>query len=309
MNDSINKDVSNAARRSLVFRLSVLFFLLAFLLAGSQYLLFRYLWVHANDEVVQRVHWGLANEMSRELQPLLKSKSQVEELYEAIARFERLHAAKQVFVLDEHGVPKEYTPNYNIDNELRLFRSHLLKTGVPVEMLEDALTPKINRKLPIYGPGIFRSYRVSPFSVSRIRRYGEPGYLYVVLNNNHQQVVIQGVEMFYVTGAGLFTSILLFLLVGVIGVFLTRNLVRRFRSFTQGVAAIAAGDLDIRVPVSGNDEITDLGEQINSMADEIERSVDTLKKNDVWRREMTAAISHDLKGPIASLGAHIEQMP
>ena len=309
MKDSLSNITPNIARRSLVFRLSALFFVLAFLLAGSQYLLFRYLWVHANDDAVQRVHWDLAKELSSELQPLLKSKSQIEELYEAIARFERLHPAKRIFILDKNGDPKEYTESFNPHGDARKFRSRDLESRVSVELLEDMLTPTINRKLPIYGPAIFRASEVSPFSVSRISRFGEPGYLYVILNNNPKQVVIQGIETYYLTGAGLFTSVLLFSLVSVIGAFLTRNLVKRFRKFTQGVAAIADGDLEIRVPVSGNDEITDLGAQINSMADEIASNVDRLKKNDVWRREMTAAISHDLKGPIASLGAHLEQMP
>lgn len=78
-------------------------------------------------------------------------------------------------------------------------------------------------------------------------------------------------------------------------------LLRPVRQLTQAAARLGQGDLSVRVPVSGEDELAVLGRTFNQMAD-------SLQKAEEARRAMTADIAHELRNPLAVQRASLEAL-
>ncbi len=78
-----------------------------------------------------------------------------------------------------------------------------------------------------------------------------------------------------------------------------------------GARRIAEGDYAFRVPdrdTSGSDEITRLARWFNLMAANVEHAFATRERAEADRRQMLAALSHDLRTPLTSIRAMIESI-
>jgi len=75
---------------------------------------------------------------------------------------------------------------------------------------------------------------------------------------------------------------------------LARRFVQPIRRATAATNAIANGDLGVRVPVDGNDEIADLGLGVNTMAAELERGR-------AGEQQFLLSVSPDLRTPLTAL--------
>jgi signal transduction histidine kinase len=73
-----------------------------------------------------------------------------------------------------------------------------------------------------------------------------------------------------------------------------------------GLDAIAEGELSRRVDVSGPDEIAAAARSANAMAESLEAARADLLASDQARRSLIAAVSHDLRTPLASLQLLVE---
>ncbi|MFJ7278537.1 ATP-binding protein [Kitasatospora sp. NPDC098663] len=65
--------------------------------------------------------------------------------------------------------------------------------------------------------------------------------------------------------------------------------------------ALGAGDLTVRLPVSGRDELSDLSSSFNQMADRLAETIDQLTRHQARQRQFVADVSHELRTPTASL--------
>ncbi|HLS24740.1 MAG TPA: HAMP domain-containing sensor histidine kinase [Beutenbergiaceae bacterium] len=83
--------------------------------------------------------------------------------------------------------------------------------------------------------------------------------------------------------------------------FLARGMTRPLREMTAAARSMARGDYTTRVHTHSQDEVGQLAEAFNSMAQELH----TL---DTQRREMVANVSHELRTPVAALRAQLENM-
>ena len=81
----------------------------------------------------------------------------------------------------------------------------------------------------------------------------------------------------------------------VIGLVFSRSLLRRIELVNKATRQIRAGDLSKRIPQSGvGDELDDLGANLNSMLDQIERLM-------VGMRDVSDNIAHDLRSPLTRI--------
>ncbi|HIP70384.1 MAG TPA: HAMP domain-containing protein [Anaerolineae bacterium] len=78
--------------------------------------------------------------------------------------------------------------------------------------------------------------------------------------------------------AALGAAIIAVIISGAVGSLLARQFSRRLNALSQASVAFAAGDLARRVPLQGNDEITQLGAQFNRMAGQISRQMQELRQ-------------------------------
>jgi signal transduction histidine kinase len=99
----------------------------------------------------------------------------------------------------------------------------------------------------------------------------------------------------------------------VISFVVLRQATRRLEDLTAATAALRAGDLAARVPVSGEDEVARLQGDFNAMAADLEGAMrdlraerDTVARLLQDRRELVAAVSHELRTPVATLRAYLD---
>ena len=90
------------------------------------------------------------------------------------------------------------------------------------------------------------------------------------------------------------------------GLLCARMLADRIERVRSGTASIAAGDLESVVTVEGNDEVAGLARDFNRMARALEAAAEREREMEKMRRDLIAAVSHDLRTPLASTRALIE---
>lgn len=86
-----------------------------------------------------------------------------------------------------------------------------------------------------------------------------------------------------------------------IGGLLFHSIITPLRRLTAASQAIARGDLSVRAPVSGSDEVAQLARAFNQMAESLARAQEA-------RRNQTADIAHELRTPLTVLQGTLEAM-
>lgn len=132
------------------------------------------------------------------------------------------------------------------------------------------------------------------------------GPLFVLVN-----VAFTARLMFFNThDLGLLAVLLLFALTPGIAVstLLGGRIAGAVDSLSAGAAAMARGDLATRVRADGVAEFSGLAESFNSMAAQLELAARERAETERARRDLIAAVSHDLRTPLASLRALAEAL-
>jgi signal transduction histidine kinase len=95
--------------------------------------------------------------------------------------------------------------------------------------------------------------------------------------------------------------------------FVARSLTPRLEQLARATRTVRAGDYEVRVSVSGGDEIAQLQSDFNAMIADLNRSVRDLQAerdrvaallNE--RRELIANVSHELRTPVSTLRGYLE---
>ncbi len=84
-------------------------------------------------------------------------------------------------------------------------------------------------------------------------------------------------------------------------VLLTRRVLRPIGALTAASRRLGSGDLAERVPVTGRDELADLGRAFNRMASSLEQSEER-------QRRLIADVAHELRTPLANLRGYLEAL-
>jgi signal transduction histidine kinase len=87
----------------------------------------------------------------------------------------------------------------------------------------------------------------------------------------------------------------------VVGLLVSRGLAAPVRQLTEVAGQMSGGDLSIRAPVRGRDEIGQLARQFNQMAERLEASFAELAAERDALRRFIADASHELRTPITAL--------
>lgn len=82
---------------------------------------------------------------------------------------------------------------------------------------------------------------------------------------------------------------------------LSRAVLRPVRALTSAARGLGEGDLERRVPVSGRDEIAELGRTFNRMAQGLQAAEER-------QRRLTGDIAHELRSPLANLRGYLEAL-
>ena len=106
------------------------------------------------------------------------------------------------------------------------------------------------------------------------------------------------------------------LLLGIVGVgsvavgfLLARGITRRIRRLANAIDRVAAGDLEVRVPVTGSDELTELARAFNRMLSEMQQSrarIEYLQRIGAWQ-EMAQRLAHEIKNPLTPIQLAVQE--
>jgi signal transduction histidine kinase len=88
-----------------------------------------------------------------------------------------------------------------------------------------------------------------------------------------------------------------------LGIGLAHTIALRIGALERGARALAIGDLNARVEPQGNDELAALAHEFNRMGEQLAESAAERTRQEAARRDLIAAVSHDLRTPLASLRA------
>jgi len=101
---------------------------------------------------------------------------------------------------------------------------------------------------------------------------------------------------------------LTFLVILVVGIYVTQSITVPVRNLSRGAALIGRGDLSYRVPEHGNDELSHLARSFNSMAsrlhlrnEQLRFSNRELERANRLKSEFLANMSHELRTPLNSI--------
>jgi signal transduction histidine kinase len=131
--------------------------------------------------------------------------------------------------------------------------------------------------------------------------------------------VIIAIINIYVTSQLMFVSQHDFLLLGLLLIFagilsasfgylLAASMAQSLWLLCLGARRIAAGDFSTRVHLTEIDELSEVAEAFNFMGDELQKSFARQRELEQSRRDLTAAVSHDLRTPLTSIRAMIEAL-
>jgi len=84
-------------------------------------------------------------------------------------------------------------------------------------------------------------------------------------------------------------------------IFFSRTITRPLAKLTKATRVMAAGDYNTQVKTGAHGELGELARTFNEMAAQLNRDVDELRQQELWRRELIMSITHDLATPLTAI--------
>ena len=173
-----------------------------------------------------------------------------------------------------------------------------------------------NDMYPILGDDPRSTTRKKVFSAAAYPFQGPVRqYLYVVLGGEDYDSIQNLVRDSYFLQQSI-TAVIASILLGLAGGLLGFNLItRRLTHLSQNMTAFRQSDFrqlhpytEDEQPPNKLDEIDQLGQTYDEMAQRIIEQVAALENKDTLRRNLIANVSHDLRTPLASLQGYLETL-
>ena len=95
-----------------------------------------------------------------------------------------------------------------------------------------------------------------------------------------------------------------------VGVLFARGVSSRIAELGEATRRVAGGDLSVRVPEDGGDEIADLARAFNRMLNEVESSrarIEYLQRIGAWQ-EMARRLAHEIKNPLTPIQLAVQEI-
>ena len=119
-------------------------------------------------------------------------------------------------------------------------------------------------------------------------------------------------QLMFLSSHDLSLLILLLIFGGVlsisIGASIAGRMTQAVNQLAEGAQRVSSGDLRARVSVSTNDELATLAHSFNTMIANVSESEEMLRKAEESRRDLIAAVSHDLRTPLTAIRAMLEAL-
>lgn len=249
------------------------------------------------QESIQKTNRDLAMRLVAEFQPIVDEEFDENAIEQKLHELSGANPQFDFYLLSRQGMIKNYIQGATKGKEPAI-------KMVDVKPLDDFIDGK---PLPILGMDPLNPDRPKPFSAANITIMGEEDcYIYVVLEGNEFSQTADMIRDSYILRGSLIFIGVILLISLIIGFFIFRMLTHRLDVMKKTVKDFERGELNKRIPIKSNDEITDLSRCFNTMADTVVESMNEIKKADKLRRELVANVSHDLRNPLSSIQGYLE---
>ena len=193
---------------------------------------------------------------------------------------------------------------FRIDRASRIAPQDLVTPGLPEDILSEGLRQKVRADGDVQQwwqsvalraedgstvPGIVVGQQISFPVVGAYEVY----IAYDLAGESQILSFIQGT--LWVVGVGLV------LLIGLIAWFVLRSVTTPIGEAAETSAKLASGELNVRLPVRGQDELATLGQSFNAMADSIESQIKELAELSLVQQRFVSDVSHELRTPLTTI--------
>ncbi len=203
----------------------------------------------------------------------------------------------EVYLLDNHGKILNYVAPYK---KVKL-------KSVNLSPIQEFL--KTKGETFVKGDDPRNANLQKEFSVAPVLEEGKKvGYVYVVLASEEYDMAASDVIDGYIMRLGGKTMLLTLGTALIVGLLLIWLITRNLNTIIETVKKFKNGDLEARIPIKSNGELSELSTTFNDMADTILQNIDKMKASENLRRELVANVSHDLRTPLAVIHGYIETL-
>jgi nitrogen fixation/metabolism regulation signal transduction histidine kinase len=153
------------------------------------------------------------------------------------------------------------------------------------------------------GPYVLATFAVSSKRLDELESAAEVVNVYHQIEGSPNEVY-QG----YLNVFALLLGITLLLTVP-LGFFLARGVTKRINRLSAAINLVTEGDLTVRVPVTGSDELTDLARTFNRMIGEMATSrarIEFLQRIGAWQ-DMAQRLAHEIKNPLTPIQLAVQE--
>lgn len=120
--------------------------------------------------------------------------------------------------------------------------------------------------------------------------------IYLLFNLENQSKTLK-----IVSNSLIGTGAALVFLVGLVTLLVVRQVVRPVRDAAQTAESLAAGNLNIRMDVHGDDELARLGNAFNEMANSLQTQINRLENLSNVQQRFVGDVTHELRTPLTTL--------
>lgn len=154
--------------------------------------------------------------------------------------------------------------------------------------------------------GVFTAFRITPFNSPLATIREAPLVDLIVAYSHERQMEWQQQLIFTLLLSGVAGLALVYL----ISYIISRRITRPIATLREGVDHIAAGDLDHRVKIRSHNEIGQLAEGFNQMAQELKQSLEEWRAAEraaTWR-DVARQVAHEIKNPLFPIRLSVENL-
>jgi two-component system nitrogen regulation sensor histidine kinase NtrY len=173
--------------------------------------------------------------------------------------------------------------------------------------LDDATERKLEVRRPLLGsdsgPTLAATFAFDRRYEQALERAGAVRDTYVELEKHRASVYVGYFEAFAILlGITVVATVAL-------GFVFAGGITRRIRRLANAIDEVAAGNLEVRVPVTGSDELTELASVFNRMLSEMQQSrarIEYLQRIGAWQ-EMAQRLAHEIKNPLTPIQLAVQE--
>lgn len=249
------------------------------------------------QEAIQETNRGLASMLVKEFQPIVKDRFDLDEIEIKLTELSGHNPQFDFYIVSHTGEIKSAIP---ANKERISLQQNVINTGPLTDFIG-------GQKLPILAKDPLNPEIMKPFSAEHINIMGSEGcFLYVVLEGEQFSRTASMISNSYITRNMLMVIFIVLVITLLVGLFLFSSLTDRLNHMKTVVSNFERGQLNERIKVVGNDELSELSTCFNTMADTLVKNMEEIKNADKMRRELVANVSHDLRSPLASIQGYLE---